>query len=388
MTWDHENKAGSGHHARTSAADTAGVGPGKRTLTEALGHPAGAPARAAEARHPDVDHGNDTSPADVRLVAGRPPKAVGGAEASGAAEPKAEEARAQQVLDLDTAIQRYAPLVFLAQGEKYGPASADAFIQNSRLRWSHDAGFRDDEIADKGKIDEAKLGGNGKNNAAYTDQVESQVLPIKHGRHIRSDQDVRPNDGKGDGGNEGFFLDLDNSRRGSLGSTKSPVYYEAKAGHYITYWFFYAYNDGPFPGGADNHEGDWERISVKLDGSNRATAVAYYQHEGSKELSWGKVPKQGSHPIVYSAKGSHASYAAPGTYGLQKVAGVPLAKDHASRGQAWATWKNLKNAQKQAWYGYGGAWGEVGNPDVDSVLHDETTGPQGPSHKKPAPDNF
>jgi hypothetical protein len=388
MTRDQESKAGSGHHTRTSPSDTAGVGPGKQTLTEALGHPAGASAGVAAAHHPDVDQGNDASPADVKLVAGRPPRAQGGAEASGAAGPEAEAARAQPVLDLDAAIQRYAPLVYLAKGEKYEPASADAFIQNSRLRWSHDAGAGDDEIADPGKIDEAKLGGKGKNRSAYTDQVESQIGSIKHGRHIRSDQDVRPNDGKGDGGNEGFFLDLANSKRGSLGSTRSPVYYEAKAGHYITYWFFYAYNDGPFPGGADNHEGDWERISVKLDGTNRATAVSYYQHEGSKELRWGQVPKQGSHPIVYSARGSHASYARPGTYGLQKVAGHPLAKDHASQGQAWATWKNLKNAQQQAWYGYGGAWGEVGNPDVDAILHDETTGPQGPSQKKPAPDSY
>ena len=383
MTWEHENKAGSGHHTRTTPADDAAVGPGKRTLTEALGHPAGA------AAHPDVDQGNDASPADVKLVAGRPPKAQGGAEAQGAEQPRAEAARAEQPLDLNTAIQRYAPLVYLAKGEKFEPASADAFIQNSRLRWSHDAGFPDDEIADEHKIDEAKLGGNGPHNAAYTDQVESQVLPIKHGPHIRSDQDVRPNDGKGDGGDEGFFLDLDNSKRGSLGSTKSPVYYEAKAGHYITYWFFYAYNDGPFPGGADNHEGDWERISVKLNAQNRATAVSYYQHEGSKELPWGQVPKQeGSHPVVYAAKGSHASYATPGTYPLQKVAGLPLAKDHASQGKKWETWKNLKNAQKQPWYGYGGAWGEVGNPEVDSVLHDETTGPTGPSHKKPAPDGY
>lgn len=70
------------------------------------------------------------------------------------------------------------------------------------------------------------------------------------------------------------------------------------------------------------------------------------------------------------------------------MAGFPLAKDHASRGQAWATWNNLKNARTQAWYGYGGAWGEVGNPVADKLLDDETTGPQGPSHKQPAPDNF
>jgi hypothetical protein len=63
-------------------------------------------------------------------------------------------------------------------------------------------------------------------------------------------------------------------------------------------------------------------------------------------------------------------------------------------GTAWnqhqreAEQNHLTNVKDQPWYGYGGAWGQVGNPIVDKVAHDETTGPQGPSHKKPAPDHF
>jgi hypothetical protein len=96
--------------------------------------------------------------------------------------------------------------------------------------------------------------------------------------------------------------------------------------------------------GKDDHEGDWERICVWLDSNNRATEVAYYQHEGHKILPWSKVTKEGlTHPVVYSAKGS---------------------------------------VVREDWDGYGGGWGEARD-------NKETTGPQGPSRfKKPAPDGW
>ena len=320
----------------------------------------------------DADSSDEATPASVALKAGRPPGATHDVAFSEA--PRAEAARVHhhRPLSIAEATARYAPLVFLAPGETHRPSDASLFIKNSRLRWSHDSGQSDDEIADKGHVNARKLGDGG-----YSDQVQD-LLGSKHGDPIDSNQDARPKDGKGDGGDEGFFLDLDNSHHESAGpGTNMPVYDEAVAGHYITYWFFYAYNQGPAPGGIDNHEGDWERISIKLDQHNRATAVAYYQHTGHEVKRWREAPKQGSHPLVFSAKGSHASYDSAG----DKDLGVPLGlvKDHAGRGAQWKTWQHMKNARAQAWYGYGGAWGEVG--DIK-----DTTGPQGPSrYKPPAP---
>jgi hypothetical protein len=327
-----------------------------------------ADADAADDHDAEADDSDEQASAHVPLTAGKPP---GNVQMKSTA-PRAEAARAPRPLTIQEATARYAPLVFLAPGETHRPSDASNFIHNSRLRWSHDSGQSDDQIADQGHVDEQRLGDGG-----YSDQVEN-VIGIKHGDHIRSNQDVRPKDGKGDGGDEGFFLDLDNAHHESTGpGTNMPVYYEAVAGHYITYWFFYAYNAGPAPGGVDNHEGDWERISVKLNRHNRATAVAYFQHKGHEVKRWREVPRQGSHPTVFSAKGSHASYASPG----KKDIGVPLnaVQDHAGRGAKWKTWQHLKNARAQDWYGYGGAWGEVGN-------YSDTTGPQGPSrYKPPAP---
>jgi hypothetical protein len=322
----------------------------------------------------DNEHGHEAddsdghAPLSVPLTAGKPPGAV-----QKKAAPKAQSAKASK-LTIQEATARYAPLVYLAPGETHKPTNASQYIANSSLRWSHDSGRRDHEIAPRGGVDEHRLGHGG-----YQHQVEGRFSG-HHGDQIRSDQDVRPKDGKGDGGNEGFFLDLDNSKHESLGSTNAPMYYEAVEGRFITFWFFYAYNAGPIPGGADNHEGDWERITVKLNANNRATHVAYFQHNGPpEEKKWKDVSKSGTHPIVFSAKGSHASYFTAGKHGLGPGG---IVKDTTGKGEQWRTWQHMQNARAQDWYGFGGAWGEVGN-------YKDTTGPQGPSQwKPPAPEGW
>jgi len=40
-------------------------------------------------------------------------------------------------------------------------------------------------------------------------------------------------------------------------------------------------------------------------------AVAYYQHTWKVERPWDKIEKEGTHPKVYVARGSHASYVGP-----------------------------------------------------------------------------
>jgi hypothetical protein len=365
--------------AGRSAADLlpAGQGGGGAHVQHKEAHAGHAPADAAPHAEHDHDHDHDReaddsddhAPLNVALTAGKPPVQK---KASSSAATKAQASKARP-LTIQEATARYAPLVYLAPGENHRPTDVGSFIKNSSLRWSHDSGRSDHEIAARGHVDEARLG-----NGGYTHQVEG-VFGGHHGDPIHSNDDARPKDGKGDGGNEGFFLDLDNSKHESLGSTSAPMYYEAVNGHYITYWFFYAYNEGPVPGGADNHEGDWERISVKLNRDNRATDVAYFQHNGHEEKKWKDVPKQGSHPIVYSAKGSHASYASPGAHGLGPGG---IVKDRTGKGQQWKTWQHMQNVRAQDWYGFGGAWGEVGN-------YKDTTGPQGPSRfKGPAPEGW
>lgn len=71
----------------------------------------------------------------------------------------------------------------------------------------------------------------------------------------------------------------------------------------IEYWFLYLYNDF-----ADKHEADWEGVTVFVrDG--KPIGNAYSEHQGR---AWNTAT--GDHPEVYVAAGSHANYAAPGSY--------------------------------------------------------------------------
>jgi hypothetical protein len=85
-----------------------------------------------------------------------------------------------------------------------------------------------------------------------------------------------------------------------------------------------------------------------------------------------------THPRAYSAKGSHATYRRGGKYlqvlsiGNHKILAVKDDARACPQCPLWFTWERLVNAEKQPWYGFGGAWGTVGSaPDF--------TGPLGPS---------
>jgi len=79
----------------------------------------------------------------------------------------------------------------------------------------------------------------------------------------------------------------------------------------IEYWFLYLYNDF-----YDRHEADWEGVTVLLDGTT-PLGVSYSAHQGRRWSTWADQTASGTHPIVYVARGSHANYAAPGTYAIR-----------------------------------------------------------------------
>jgi hypothetical protein len=129
------------------------------------------------------------------------------------------------------------------------------------------------------------------------------------------------------------------------------------------------------------HEGDWERITVYLDQSDPEdappAAVAYYRHSTNTFRKWGSVVKEaGTHPVVYSAIGSHASLPSA-DFGFIDVGDAD--------GPRWRTWEPadaLASIAEQPWYGFGGAWGRVGRVR-------DSTGPLGPGahwkHAAPRP---
>lgn len=270
-------------------------------------------------------------------------------------------------------VTQYAPFVYLARDERFRPMDAGSFVSASSLSWARDQNCPDDPVAARTKIDQARLGSGG-----YQHQI-ANTLCIDHGAQHPSNELTRPRQG-GKGGvpeREGFFLNFPNSQRAGEGST-APVYYEYFPRRYITYWFFYAFNDAPKPTNIFDHEGDWERISIQLDDHDRAVRVAYYQHDGYCTIPWPQTGKHDGHPLAYSAQGTHATYPRVGSFPIAHG----LASDTTSRGVGWATYHHLANARTQGWFGFGGAWGEVGDGS-------DSTGPLGPSHFKGAvPDDW
>ena len=333
-------------------------------------------------------------------------------------------------IDAPDVVKLYAPLVFLHSDDDYRPANASSYILNSNLVWAHKgeipqvSSCEPDTVAGWGTTVEIRLGNpldqTGDPGAAslpaYSHQVRN-LLSCQHSARFLTTRDyTRPFDEAKRRNilasdiykREGFYLDPLNDdlfRKGAANRSSqpdseyvgAPVYYEYVPQQYITYWFFYAYNnfDGPLVFN-QKHEGDWEQVSIHLDCENKPLEIAYYKHGGADPFPWpssaGNVPNGqesvtlvGTHPIVYSARGSHASYPTLGAHTF--VVKAPLTgteipvSDHTNSGLPWKTWRALRPVKKQGWYGYGGSWGEVGEAEY-------TTGPLGPSRYKSAHPSF
>jgi Vacuolar protein sorting-associated protein 62 len=144
---------------------------------------------------------------------------------------------------------------------------------------------------------------------------------------------------------------------------------------WLQYWFFYFYNDynliGPFIR-AGLHEGDWEMIQIHLSSEMPDRAV-YAQHAIAEGRDWRQVDlvPGTQRPIVYVARGSHASYFEPGTQWTGHWF------DHADgkRRSPELTVEELDSSQSAfRWLKWPGRWGDTkkGDNPLDS---DSPTGP-------------
>ena len=80
----------------------------------------------------------------------------------------------------------------------------------------------------------------------------------------------------------------------------------------VQYWFYYYFNQFN-----DLHESDWEGMQIAFSADTAAGAlsagpdeIVLFQHSGGEHADWtdSKVQKEGTHPVVYSAAGSHATF--------------------------------------------------------------------------------
>ena len=88
----------------------------------------------------------------------------------------------------------------------------------------------------------------------------------------------------------------------------------AGKGIQFDFWPRYRDNDHWAPGGAFDHDGDFERISVQLDGDGNLDVVSTEAHgaqQGKRRA--GDMDTQGDQPVLYPGRGSHATYPDSGT---------------------------------------------------------------------------
>lgn len=156
----------------------------------------------------------------------------------------------------------------------------------------------------------------------------------------------------------------------------------------IVYWAFFPYNNGKrvCVGVYDesflnlgclgkysifgNHVGDWEHVTVRfVDGYPQELAME--AHGNTSIFPWGSRKVEmldQSHPIVYSAQGSHGFYEYAGRNRYKDLPNGDFLVDDMNAGVAWDTWNNVVPFFYQdvgsyeganAWVNYKGRWGNA-----------------------------
>lgn len=344
--------------------------------------------------------------------------ALAGALVVGTLGAGAATAAAEAPAVVPATVSRLAPHVRLHPLERAFPAAARDFVAASALRW-RTCGFRPGAViaAAPGPAG-ADAFAAGLAQGTFTHPIELGADCATPGPPVGSaalTRPLQPGAARPAGLplDQGMYLEAAASavtgRRPVAGRVRAPMYFEYQPRAFVTYWFFYAdsgvhvVRTAPQPAPYERlvllltghtvrvHQGDWESVSVHLDARDRPIAIAYYQHGHPLVLSWAALRRRrllegGTHPVVYSARASHASYPDTGTHPFRRVVlgrvVTGAADETLATGPRWRGEADLRDARTQPWYGFGGAWGAPGrltggaNPELRTLLD---IGPLGPS---------
>ncbi|MGC3996596.1 MAG: Vps62-related protein [Anaeromyxobacter sp.] len=146
------------------------------------------------------------------------------------------------------------------------------------------------------------------------------------------------------------------------------AYRAPDGGVLLGYWFFYPFNDAFW---AFDHEGDWEHVTVRLDASGRPLGAWFAQHGDcapGRWSAWSALAQEGGHPVVLSARGTHASYPSIEAAPLwERVCAVREPSAAAGAGcRAWHTLEggvvNMgeRGAPREGFVVWPGRWGATG----------------------------
>jgi hypothetical protein len=164
---------------------------------------------------------------------------------------------------------------------------------------------------------------------------------------------------------------------------------KGREGLALQYWFFWYFNQFN-----DLHEGDWEGMQVVFESSDPAGAleegpseIGLFQHGGGEKADWesGKVEKEGTHPVVYPAAGSHATFYEAAIYVENGRKGSGVGCDNTAEPHRRLDVRPIRVPTEPgpgspfAWLTYEGHWGQrekgFNNGPTGAATKDRWTGP-------------
>jgi hypothetical protein len=278
-------------------------------------------------------------------------------------------------------LQRHAPVIYLPWSlDPAKPANVDWYLARVHMRFHHDD-CPDCAILALGSVTQTSLINR---SHAEKDWICSHTSTIRYSY------------GNDWSENETFFLQPpdDTTHNGSTNPADwkvyGHVYKNALGGVNVQYWYFFPYNDGV---SGFNHESDWEHVNVRLASDYSISGVHFAHH---KSVSYyAKVDVQwydATHPYVWVADGTHASYVSEQVCDSTiEEAGWGASSCETSSNYRWFTWAGGKGTQagfqgggvinvgektrplnSQNFIKYNSRWGEIGSTSV-------TNGVRGPA---------
>lgn len=261
----------------------------------------------------------------------------------------------------------YEPVLHFTQGEQFFPTDVVGYVQDCSL-WAHYPNGRDEVLVRQGdltidKLAEARPAPFGTvhymrfvENLSLTETAEVLGNQRQLRRLLRNH--FHPGIGRlARGGLLPRVVDalfsvsflLRGRVPAAIAAAAELDYFHARAQHesfnyygrvvrqsnwtVLQYWFFYYYDSWRSGfGGVNDHEADWEMVSIYLyetDGQLVPEWAAYAAHDfhgDDLRRRWddaGQLDLEDGHPVVYIGAGSHASYFRKGEYQAEVDLALP-----------------------------------------------------------------
>jgi hypothetical protein len=145
---------------------------------------------------------------------------------------------------------------------------------------------------------------------------------------------------------------------------------------WLQYWLWYFYNDYQLALGFGTHEGDWECVQLRMGPAGDEPDVAVYaQHVNAEKRAWSDVEQEDGHPVVYVARGSHASYFEAGFHTTEAWYDIADGKRKAPK----LVLEIVEDAT-HPWMRWPGRWGDTTPRERGADL--DQSAPTGPGTKK------